>query len=314
MRSIEVFLSNPFFGLFVALVLVVIGIRLSTNGEQVILAIAWCLFFLSVLRTPPISRQDWIPRIFLTLAMSSFVGLGLCCIAGWRPLLSQFRASLFAMVNDGNYPSGTNIGGIDWSPRFSDLRIVVMNASDSDYNDLDLTLQPDVSVAAIGQISNLPDVSFSPVADPTYSITFVDGATKRQTAIPLVLVSSDGGYRVRCVLLPRKRKLEIIMAVGEIIDFPKPGKGNPAGVLKKDYVLRIGLKDNQTQKDTGNWYGYGRDGPKKIEEIYKENKPIPKAVQIDGAYTVDGELETVSQKIDAKDIVGDFLNHSPANH
>lgn len=107
---------------------------------------------LSVLRTPPVSRQDWIPRALATTLLSSVVGLGLCWVAGWRPLLTEFPINLFAIANDGNYPSGTNIGGIDWSDRFVDLRVVITNETASDYRDLDLTLKPDRPVAEIGQL------------------------------------------------------------------------------------------------------------------------------------------------------------------
>jgi hypothetical protein len=308
MRSIEAFAANPLFGLCVALVLVVIGTKLSTEGEQIILIIAWCLFVLSVFRTRPISEQVVVPRILLALFVSSIAGLGLCLITGWRPLLSRFPLNLFAIVSDGDYPDGTNLGNIAWSTRFSDLRVVVTNQTDFDYRDVDLTLQPDVPIAAIGQISNLPDVSFSPVADSTVSVSLIDGVTKKQRAIPLVLVASDGGYRVRCGLLPHKRKLEVVIAVAEIIDFPKPGTAaNPGGgVLQRNYVLKLG--------STGDWYGYGTDAKGRIEDIYKGNKPIPKIVRINGSYTVNKEEEAVSQLIEAKDLVGDFLKQKIESH
>lgn len=270
MRSIEMFVGNPLFGLCAALVLVVVGTKLSTQGEQVILIVAWSLFVLSVFRTSPISKQDWLPRLLVTSAFASIAGLGLCLMTGWRPVLSKFPINLFAMANDGNYPNGTKIGGIAWSTRFVDLRIVLRNETESDYDDLDFTLQPDRPVAEIGQISNLPNVSFSPLADPTYSVVFVEGATKKQTTIPLVLVASDGGYRMRCALLPHKGKLEIVAAVAEIIDFPKPsGAGNPSAALEKHYVIRFGMTENKTQKETGNWYGYGRDATGRIESVRK---------------------------------------------
>lgn len=45
MRSVEMLVANPFFGLGVALLLVVIGTKLSTQGEEIILIVAWGLFF-----------------------------------------------------------------------------------------------------------------------------------------------------------------------------------------------------------------------------------------------------------------------------
>lgn len=317
MRSAEMLVANPFFGLGVALVLVVIGTKLSTQGEQIILIVAWGLFFLSVLRTPPVSRQGWIPRVLATTLLSSVVGLGLCWLSGWRPLLTKFPINLFAIANDGNYPSGTRIGGIDWSDRFVDLRVVITNETDLDYRDLDLTLKPDKPVAEIGQLSNLPGVSFSPVADPTYSVVYIEGATGKQTTIPLVLIDSDSGYRMRCGLLPRKGKLEIVLAVAEIIDFPRPGsgRGSPSGILQKNYVMRLTLNDTKSQAEIGsNWYGYGKSAKGRIESVYKEAKAMPNRVQVNGSYTVDGESEPVSQSLDVRDLVGDFLKQKIGSH
>lgn len=311
MRTFEAFVGNPFFGLGVALVLVVIGARLNAQGEHWILLTAWFLFVISLFRTAPISKQDLLPRSLFTLAVASIVGLGLCWLAGWRPVIAQNSLRPFVIINDSEYPSGTNLGNIPWSPRFSDLRVIIPNESDSDYRDIDLVLRPDAPVAAIGQITNLPDVTFSPVAEPSFTQQLVIGATGQRITNPLVLVASDSGYRMRCGLLPHKRKLEIILAVAEIVDFPKPGSKRTVkpdfGMSDRGYVLRIGMTNNESKVETANWYGHGTDAGGRIEDVYKKNRPVPKTVWIEGRYMADGEDLTIAQKVDATDVVGDFL-------
>ena len=76
MRSVETLLVNPLFGLFVALVLVVIGPKLSPRAEAWILTAALCLLAFSVFRVPVVLKQDLIPTLLFTLAVSSLVGMG----------------------------------------------------------------------------------------------------------------------------------------------------------------------------------------------------------------------------------------------
>lgn len=216
-----------------------------------------------------------------------------------------------AITSDVEYPVGTNIGAISWISRFRDLRILIINEAGSDYSDIDLILRPDVPVASIGQVSNLPDVTFSPVADNTFSQELFVSATRKRVVNLLVLIASDGGYRVVRKSLPHKSKLEITFATAEIIDFPKPGVSQTPrpdfGIFDRDYALKVEMKDNETKAITNNWYGRGSDANGRIEEVYKTATPLAKTVQISGRYKVDQEYLPISTKIDAKDVIGDIL-------
>jgi hypothetical protein len=85
MDHLEAFLLNPLTGLGAALVLTVIGWKLNVNAADWVLFAAWCLFSISIFRTPPISRQPIIQKALVTLLFSSAIGLALSWLGGWKP-------------------------------------------------------------------------------------------------------------------------------------------------------------------------------------------------------------------------------------
>ncbi len=210
------------------------------------------------------------------------------------------------LVNNAEFPAGTVLGGIRWSNRFTELRIIFNNNSSADYRDLDFRLAPDEPIAAATQITNLPDVSFSAAAKLSIRQEFVQGATSKRIANPLVLIATSGGYRMRCKLLPRASQLEILLAVARVVDFPKPGQkiATPdSGIFDRSYAVRINQSDG-----TSHWYGHGVDAHgNRIEDVYKPQRVVPKTVKIEGRYTVGEEEKTISKQLQAKDFIADFL-------
>lgn len=85
LQFFETLLLNPLFGLFAALVLTVIGTKLTATASDGLLIAAWCLFILSVFRTAPISHQTIIPRSLATMLCASIAGLALLWLSGWQP-------------------------------------------------------------------------------------------------------------------------------------------------------------------------------------------------------------------------------------
>jgi FtsH-binding integral membrane protein len=84
LTSIEAFVQNPFFGLAVAIVLTVVGSKLTANASGLLLTIAWLLASVSLFRTVPIKDQKIIPRILWT-TLASVVGLALYKLDTWNP-------------------------------------------------------------------------------------------------------------------------------------------------------------------------------------------------------------------------------------
>jgi len=83
---LEGLVLSPWFTYAAALVLIVVAYKVSNQSSIfVVLLIAGVLFAVSIFRTPPISHQSLIPRLLITICVSSIIGLGLCWLYGWRP-------------------------------------------------------------------------------------------------------------------------------------------------------------------------------------------------------------------------------------
>jgi hypothetical protein len=133
------------------------------------------------------------------------------------------------------YSFGTILGGIKWSSDYRDLRIIFDNPTDDDYHDLDMIVSPDLHnmiIAGIGQISNLPNVTFhNPVMQAYLNqngkpdvkfdkktgniygarFQFVAPHKKVDGKTPLRVYPSY--YRFRCDKLPRHMILELSLAI-----------------------------------------------------------------------------------------------------
>jgi len=147
----------------------------------------------------------------------------------------------------GEYPDGTLIGGLTWTPGLRDLRVKVRNPTDDDYQDLDFTIRPDfpkVYITGIGQVSEIAGVTFltnnereaqeapngvpSIVFDSTTGHTLKDGWAFK--TVPMIgqntikpLRPRPNHHRVRCEKLPHRTTLEITMAIRSE-DMPEAGK------------------------------------------------------------------------------------------
>ena len=56
----------------------------------------------------------------------------------------------------GSYADGVKIGGIKWDPHFTDMRVVIGNHENQDYESVDIAIQPDTWVHAAAIIGNNP--------------------------------------------------------------------------------------------------------------------------------------------------------------
>jgi hypothetical protein len=103
----------------------------------------------------PIWRKKWV-RYSLTVGVILWAAWFTMAVVLARPNLEYLAWSI-----GGDYKEPTEIGGIKWrSQHFVDLRLSVFNKSDEDYDDLAINFFPDVTAVAMGQVSNLPGVTF----------------------------------------------------------------------------------------------------------------------------------------------------------
>lgn len=236
-----------FLTLFIALLLFGLGLLKPaawTAKPWFILAaivlFGWSLWVIVIL---PI--QALFVRIGLIFLIFVLIGVGLIKLLRWvdsnkiteKPIV---QASIIqpaplvmrSLLIKDTYAFGTILGGIKWSSEFRDLRVIFENLTDDDYQDLDVTIRPDfpdITIAAIGQISNIPNVTFfnpvmqaylKPNGTPDVKFDKTTGHTQGDT---FKFVAQGNGftplrvypnhYRIRCDKLPHHMILEITLAV-----------------------------------------------------------------------------------------------------
>jgi hypothetical protein len=228
-------------------------------------------------------------------------------------LLSKSKGNgtpvLEATASNADYPPGARPGNIQWSPRFTDLRFIIRNPTGADLEDIDLVLLPDAAIASTDQITQLADVSCSPLSDDvTLNMQFVDGKTANRTIVPLVMIASTQGYRVQCKKLPRKQRLELLLVAVAIPEFesgPTKVQKPIAAVFDRDYVFKAA--GNNGRGAFSIWYGHGRDSNGLIEEVYSPQRPIPKVIQVEGTCKMMARQVELSQRLQVHDFVDEFL-------
>jgi hypothetical protein len=194
------------------------------------------------------------------------------------------------MDNSVDYPSGTVLGTtppIPWLNEYDDLDVSIVNPTDHDYTDIDLTFKPDLPVAAISQVNGAP-CSFSDPTGTTISLTDVPFPTGEVTGIPMVALATDVGERVRCERVLRQGGVEIIMAVASV-EMRKPGS-----TLKNGYVLKMALENG-----TNHWFRR-QDNP--LDDSFWKPRVATSWVDVWGSYVVLQRRRYVSKKLDTMKI------------
>ena len=235
----------------------------------------------------PDFRNKWGPKL-------SIWGVLLVVVVAfsWVIVFVNGPLPVSAFATDGEYPAGYMISGISWKPQFTELDVDLTNPTDSAYQDLNIVLRPTSPVAAIAQVTDIADVSFEDKNSFSTHMLDLNLQTGVSKAIPLVLVATDAGYRVRCGRLPSHDDLKVVMALA---DMKWPTASNvPRGapfeeqVRDMNYLFRVKFDDFSTY-----WLGY-RDG-----DIYA-TRPRPTSTEwlkVDGDYTVGHRRRTISQKV-----------------
>jgi hypothetical protein len=139
--------------------------------------------------------------------------------------------SILSISDDVNYTDGTEIYGIKWSDRYSELRTVISNESNDQYRDLEIYIRTDQAIRGTssssgGQCTYNPILPGVLIADPT--ITSTDQRGNKQT-IPVTL-NAGNVFRVYCDKILANQTVEIISAV-----IPNPGNSAPR--MKPSWAL-----------------------------------------------------------------------------
>jgi hypothetical protein len=114
-----------------------------------------------------------------------------------------------AAWNPGNYAEGTDIHGIEWKDRYSELRITISNNNDIDLNDFDMAFRIGEPVAKIKQIDNLP----CSLLQNEGSILDIRGNDADGHATPMAMDATEGTYRLVCGKIPPHIGVSLVVAL-----------------------------------------------------------------------------------------------------
>jgi hypothetical protein len=125
----------------------------------------------------------------------------------------------------GFYEAGTDVGGVKWQDGYSEVRVDIVNPSDLDYEDLDISIMPSdegVGVADLGQITKVPGVNFIP-HNLANSVTLTKKEENRfsQTSSSRV-IPSQLGQRVHCDRFVKDNLIEVVVALASLTGGEKP--------------------------------------------------------------------------------------------
>ncbi|MGA7559790.1 MAG: hypothetical protein WBV60_16855 [Terriglobales bacterium] len=239
---------------------------------------------------PEVSLRWRIIGIVIALALMGAFSWGIVFVPGDLPV--------YALMTDGEYPSGTTIAGIAWKPQFTELNVDIKNPTDNAYEDISLVIRPTEAIAAIAQKSSLAGVTFEDSNGMAMFLLDKELGTGKSKAIPLVLIATDAGYRMRCSKLPAKSTIQVVIALTDIKWDPKPRLDILAAQLLADpnYMLKIKNDDFSAY-----WYGY-KDG-----DVYATRPTSSEWLKVDGTYIVGHRKRTISQKV----MIGGKVNVNP---
>lgn len=126
---------------------------------------------------------------------------------------SPLKINSYIAPGEANYPPGTNIAGIQWEKNYIDVRLNVRNEGTTAAQNIDLFVEFDTSIAAMGQLSNVPDVNFSTGEMPA---VWLEGTDDQENAVtnPVVPVGQTISpvYRIFCPKLLAGEALKLVVA------------------------------------------------------------------------------------------------------
>jgi hypothetical protein len=176
-----------------------------------------------------LSRSLGFQIAVLALVLLLFDGFFIRIVEAQAPIV--FRS--YAMRN-GNYAPGTSIAGIMWNDHFTDLRIAVTNASDDEYDNFDLSVQPDEWSYKAAILNNPLGCELVPIeADDGQVIGFTRAKESGPNTVTSTMLggqfdihdssgnvyttlATKGGYRLICGKFPGKRTIQIAFAVVDV--------------------------------------------------------------------------------------------------
>jgi hypothetical protein len=251
------------------------------------LCLAECILEPWLLRKP---YQWQVACIGLILLFADWFSIGVVFVP------APIDVSAFAMGPVYNL----NPGGLDWKPSYNELNVVFANQTDVPYENFNVLVRPDVPVAGIAQIGNLPDVSFR----DRYGIVanaFVRNPQTNETT-KAVILATDAGYSVSCKEIPARNSLQLTLETVGIKPSPPPSgsisQGGPMVVPSyarpQDFSFMQAVPDVIEGKTFHYWLG-----SKDVTSIFVPNV-TPNIVTVRGEYIGGRRSRNINQYVSVK--------------
>ena len=207
----------------------------------------------------------------------------------WLVVFVDAPLPVAAFMVNAEYDKGVALAGIQWRPEFTEVDLEIPNPTDNSYQDLNMTIRPTTPVAAIAQQTSFPDVTFEDKHELLIHLLDINIGTGARKALPLDLLATDSGYRVRCSRVAPKSTIKLVIALADIRWCPKPRSQQlPIFEQMKDseYILRI--KDD----DFGTYWMGHKDG-----DVYAPRPTSTDFVTVDATYVAAHRKRSFSQKL-----------------
>jgi hypothetical protein len=193
-----------------------------------------------------------------------------------------------------------NPGALDWKPFYNELDIVFANQSDMPYENINILVRPDVPVAGIAQIGNLPEVSFRDRYGIVGNASVQNLKTNETTKA--VILATDAGYNVFCKEIPARSSLQLVMETVGIKPSPPPSgsilQGGqmavPSYARPQDFSFMQAVPDVVEGKTFHYWLG-----SKDVTSIFVPNV-TPSIVTVRGSYLGGHRQREIGQDVSGK--------------
>jgi hypothetical protein len=146
----------------------------------------------------------WLQTLQLSRTESTGIVTGVSVTVGKR----EPSVIVSGVATDRPYTQGTVIGGIKWQDSYLDTRINIQNPNDFDLDRFDVTIEIDLLIGAVGQISDFPGVSF--FSGPKADLRFQDEEGRLTPVETSSMLTHQ--YRVHADHLLKKSTLQLVLA------------------------------------------------------------------------------------------------------
>jgi hypothetical protein len=123
-----------------------------------------------------------------------------------------------AVFNVADYVPGTTMAGIPWEPDFVELQVFLSNPTNDSYTDVSVILNTDMMTRAIGQVSDIPGVTFPKAVLSRPVAEWTDDKGRHHQA-PVIV--QGGLFKMQCEKIPPKSAVAAIVALSN----PDDGQG-----------------------------------------------------------------------------------------